>query len=180
MATRVDVDENALVNCVTLGSERTLEQDPLFAFRILVDIAIKALSAAINDPTTAVLAIDQLHRLLRRAGRRNLRADFINDSAGELRVILRTPNWSDFVHLAFTEIRFYGASNIQIARRLRAMITNLANTLAEARVPALQEQLRLLDRMLEKVRSSRGSGPCSNFGYAGSRRIDRTFVNNGS
>ena len=146
-----NIDENALVNCVTLGSERTLEQDPLFAFRILVDIAIKALSAAINDPTTAVLAIDQLHRLLRRAGRRNLRADFINDSAGELRVILRTPNWSDFVHLAFTEIRFYGASNIQIARRLRAMITNLASTLAEARVPALQEQLRLLDRMLEKV-----------------------------
>ena len=146
-----NVDENALVNCVTLGSERTLEQDPLFAFRILVDIAIKALSAAINDPTTAVLAIDQLHRLLRRAGRRNLRADFITDSTGELRVILRTPNWSDFVHLAFTEIRFYGASNIQIARRLRAMITNLASSLAAVRRPALQEQLSLLDRMLEKV-----------------------------
>jgi uncharacterized membrane protein len=40
-----------------------MEQDPLFGFRILVDIAIKALSKAINDPTTAVLAIDQLHRL---------------------------------------------------------------------------------------------------------------------
>ena len=146
-----NVDENALVSCVTLGSERTLEQDPLFAFRILVDIAIKALSAAINDPTTAVLAIDQLHRLLRRAGRRNLRADFINDSTGELRVILRTPNWSDFVYLAFTEIRFYGASNIQIARRLRATITNLASTLTEVRVPALQEQLSLLDRMVEKL-----------------------------
>jgi len=55
-----------------LGSERTMDQDPLFAFRILADIAIKALSKAINDPTTAVLAIDQLHRLLRSAGTRQL------------------------------------------------------------------------------------------------------------
>ena len=102
-----------------------MEQDPLFAFRILVDIAIKALSKAINDPTTAVLAIDQLHRLLRSAGRRNLRTDQILDRDWKLRVIFRTPNWEDFVHLAFTEIRFYGAENMQIARRLRAMIVNL-------------------------------------------------------
>ena len=45
-----------------------MEQDPLFAFRIIADIGLKALSPAINDPTTGVLALDQLHRLLR-AGR---------------------------------------------------------------------------------------------------------------
>jgi hypothetical protein len=66
------------------------------------------------------MAIDQLHRLLRSAGRRNLRTDQIVDRAGNLRVIFRTPNWEDFVHLAFSEIRFYGAENMQIARRLRA------------------------------------------------------------
>ena len=121
------------------------------AFRILVDIAIKALSAAINDPTTAVLAIDQLHRVLRSAGRRNLRADSILDPTGKLRVILRTPDWDDFVHLAFAEIRFYGASNVQIARRLRAMIVNLANTLPAERHAALRQELELLDRMLEKL-----------------------------
>src|SRR5258705_11789681 len=82
-------DEQVLRDCVIFGSERTLEQDPLFAFRILVDIAIKALSAAINDPTTAVLAIDQLHRLLRSSGRRNLRTVFIRCSAGTLRVFFR-------------------------------------------------------------------------------------------
>jgi len=119
------VYERKLRASVVLGDERTMEQDPLFAFRILVDIAIKALSKAINDPTTAVLAIDQLHRLLRSAGRRNLRTDQILDRDGKLRVIFRTPNWEDFVHLAFTEIRFYGAENMQIARRLRAMIVNL-------------------------------------------------------
>jgi len=145
------VDDEVLRACVIFGSERTMEQDPLFAFRILVDIAIKALSAAINDPTTAVLAIDQLHRLLRSAGRRNLRTDFILSPAGTLRVILRTPNWDDFIHLAFAEIRFYGASNVQIARRLRAMIVNLANTLPAQRHAALRLELELLDRMLEKL-----------------------------
>jgi hypothetical protein len=45
-------------------------------------------------------------------------------------VIFRIPNWEDFVHLAFTEIRFYGAENMQIARRLRAMIVNLTDSIA--------------------------------------------------
>ncbi|HEY5895135.1 MAG TPA: DUF2254 domain-containing protein [Chthoniobacterales bacterium] len=145
------IEDHALRGCVIFGSERTMEQDPLFALRILVDIAIKALSAAINDPTTAVLAIDQLHRVVRSAGRRNLRADSVFDSAGKLRVIFRTPDWEDFVHLAFTEIRSYGASNIQIARRLRAMLFNLANTLPAERQAALRLEYDLLDRMLEKL-----------------------------
>jgi uncharacterized membrane protein len=146
-----DLDEDVLLENVVFGSERTMEQDPLFAFRILVDIAIKALSKAINDPTTAVLAIDQLQRLLRTVGRQNLRADYVFNRAGSLRLILRTPNWEDFVHLAFTEIRFYGAENIQIARRLRAMIHNLADTLPEERSAALRRELELLDRTAEKL-----------------------------
>src|SRR6516162_4098217 len=145
------VYERKLRASVVLGDERTMEQDPLFAFRILVDIAIKALSKAINDPTTAVLAIDQLHRLLRSAGTRNLRTDQILDPAGKLRVIFRTPNWEDFVHLAFSEIRFYGAENIQIARRLRAMIVNLTDTLPAQRHFALCKELELLDRTIEKL-----------------------------
>jgi uncharacterized membrane protein len=145
------VDEKTLRDCVIFGSERTMEQDPLFALRILVDIAIKALSAAINDPTTAVLAIDQLHRLLRSAGGRKLRTESVLGPTGTLRVIFHTPNWDDFINLAFAEIRLYGASNFQIARRLRAMIINLANTLPPARQPALHHELDLLDRTLEKL-----------------------------
>ena len=119
------LDEGDLRSAVAFGLERTLEQDPTFAYRIIVDIALKALSPAINDPTTAVIAIDQLHRLLRKAGNRNLRTDEILAKSGQLLVIFRTPNWEDFVHLAFTEIRQCGAQNMQIARRLRAMIDNL-------------------------------------------------------
>jgi uncharacterized membrane protein len=145
------VRDDVLHGCVIFGDERTMEQDPLFAFRILVDIAIKALSAAINDPTTAVLAMDQLHRLLLSAGRRNLRTDFVHDRGGNPRVIFRTPNWDDFVHLAFTEIRYCGAGNIQIARRLRAMLVNLAETLPAERHDALRREFERLDAMLEKL-----------------------------
>ena len=84
------VDASKLRAAVAFGSERTMEQDPMFAFRILVDIALKALSKAINDPTTAVLAIDQLQRLLQRVGNRHLRNDFITDAAGT--VALDFPN----------------------------------------------------------------------------------------
>jgi uncharacterized membrane protein len=144
------IDENLLRGSMAFGSERTLEQDPTFAFRIVIDIALRALSAAINDPTTAVLAIDQLHRMLRLVGKRDLRTDEIRGASGELRLIFRTPNWEDFVHLTFREIRSCGSSNLQIARRLRAMIDNLVQTLPAHRHAALTTELSLLDRDIDK------------------------------
>ena len=145
------VDERTLRGMVAFGPERTIEQDSTFAFRIIADIALKALSKAINDPTTAVLAIDQLHRLLGMVGNRHLQGDEILDGSGRLRVIFPTPDWEDFVHLTFREIRLYGAENLQVARRLRAMIENLAQTLPQQRRPALLAELGLLDRALEKL-----------------------------
>jgi uncharacterized membrane protein len=144
------LDEDDLRSAVAFGPERTMEQDPTFAYRIVVDIALKALSPAINDPTTAVIAIDQLHRLLRKAGNRNLRTDEILAKSGQVLVLFRTPNWEDFVHLAFTEIRQCGAQNMQIARRLRAMIDNLIETLPKHRHAVLLEELKLLDRDVER------------------------------
>jgi uncharacterized membrane protein len=142
------VDDVLLGESVAFGTERTMEQDPMFAFRILVDIALKALSPAINDPTTAVLALDQIHRLLRVVGRRHLHDEGIRDAAGHVRVILRTPNWEDFVHIACNEIRACGAGSIQIPRRQRALLENLIRALPEQRHAALREQLELLDRAL--------------------------------
>jgi len=144
------IDDRQLRGAVALGSERTLEQDPTFAFRILVDIAIKALSPAINDPTTAVLAIDQLHRLLRQVGLRHVSREEICDKAGERRLVFRTPNWEDFVHLACTEIRHCGASSVQIMRRMRSMLENLMLTLPPHRHYELRKQLELLDREIEE------------------------------
>ena len=144
------VDADRLRDAVDLGSERTMEQDPTFAFRITIDIALRALSAAINDPTTAVLAIDQLHRMLRAVGERHLRTDELRDEEGRLRVIFRTPNWEDFVYLTFREIRRSGSGNFQVVRRLRAMIDNLLQTLPAHRLPAIAEELKLLDREIEQ------------------------------
>ena len=144
-------EEDRLRAAVAFGSERTMEQDPLFAFRILVDIALKALSKAINDPTTAVLAIDQLQRLLRRVGSRNLRNEFITDAAGHLRIVFRTPNWEDFVQLACTEIRHNGVESIQVVRRLRAMLENLIQGLPDHRHPALRRELNLLELAIKRA-----------------------------
>jgi uncharacterized membrane protein len=140
-----------LSQAVAIGNERTHEQDPAFAFRILVDVAAKALSPAINDPTTAVLAIDQIHQLLRQVGRRRLDTGEVRDPAdGTLRVVYRTPGWEDFVLLAVTEIRQYGSGSIQVARRLRAMLENLISATPPARATVLREQLRLLQLSVER------------------------------
>jgi uncharacterized membrane protein len=107
------------------------------------------LSPAINDPTTGVLAIDQIHRLLRLAGKRRLHSDEVVDASGRVRLIQRTPDWDDFVLVACAEIRSCGASSLQIARRLRAMIDNLLVLLPAYRhAPLLQEKQRL-DAALE-------------------------------
>jgi uncharacterized membrane protein len=146
-----EVDVRRLRAAVAFGPERTLEQDPTFAFRIVIDIGLRALSPAINDPTTAVLCLDQLHRMLRAVGNRNLGTDELpGPISREVRVIWRTPNWEDFVDLAFSEIRHYGADNLQIVRRLRALLDNLIETLPEYRHAALHQQLSLLEREIEK------------------------------
>ncbi len=139
------IDDRALQSAVAFGPERTLEQDPMFAFRIIVDIALKALSPAINDPTTSVLALDQVHRLLRLVGLRKLRGEVFLDDDGQPRVIFRTPNWEDYVHVACSEIRACGGNNLQVVRRMRAMLENLRSTLPEHRRPALETELNLLD-----------------------------------
>ena len=139
-----DLTNESLRDSVALGQERTLEQDPMFAFRIIVDIASKALSPAINDPTTAVLAIDQIHHLLRDVGKRYLGDGEEEDGAGRLRLIYRTPDWEDFVLLGITEIRHYGHDSIQVQRRLRAMLEDLIVTLPKRRHPVLCKELSLL------------------------------------
>src|SRR4029077_12270912 len=140
----------ALCQSVAVGQERTLEQDPTFAFRIMVDIASKALSPAINDPTTAVLALDQIQPLLRKVGDRYLDTGHVRDAAGRLRLVYRTPDWEDFVHLAVTEIRHFGGTSIQVMRRLRATLEKLVQTLPEPRTILLRQELNVLERTTKR------------------------------
>jgi uncharacterized membrane protein len=140
------VPDESFRRAIKLGRERTFTQDPKYAIRLLVDIAIKALSPAINDPTTAVQALDQIEDLLIRLGRRRLEIGCFCDASGGVRVVISFPTWDDFLRLAFDEIRFYGASSIQVMRRMKAVVNELISTLPEERQPALKywrERLQL-------------------------------------
>ena len=142
--------ENPLRQAIQLAKERTFEQDPKYPLRLLVDIAIKALSPAINDPTTAVQAIDQIEDLLHRLGRRALDAGCVMDDLGDLRLIFPTPTWEDYLTLAFDEIRQYGASSVQVIRRLRSALLGLADSLTEAeRKDLVQRYLHRLNLAVE-------------------------------
>lgn len=125
--------EQALRGAIELGNERTFEQDPKYAIRLLVDISIKALSPAINDPTTAVQALDQIEDLLIRLGRRRLEIGAYRDAAGKLRLLIPYPSWETFLRLALDEIQLYGASSIQVMRRMKSLVIELIDVLPEER-----------------------------------------------
>lgn len=132
------VPEAQLRGAFALGDERTFEQDPKYAMRLLVDIAIRALSPAINDPTTAVQALDQIGDLLARLGRRRLEIGEFQDNAGSVRVVAEFPSWDDFLHLGFEEILAYGAKSVQIMRRMKALVADLLAVLPAERHAALK------------------------------------------
>lgn len=136
--TREPIPEENLRNGIALGNQRTFEQDPKYAIRLLVDIAIKALSPAINDPTTAVQALDQIEDLLLRLGQRYLEIGRYRDSDGKLRLVVPFPTWDDLLRLAFDEICFYGASSVQVMRRMNALVADLSRAVSKERRPALQ------------------------------------------
>ncbi|MGH7342266.1 MAG: DUF2254 family protein, partial [Candidatus Rokuibacteriota bacterium] len=144
------IPERSLSRCIRLGKERTFEQDPKYAIRLIVDIAIKALSPAINDPTTAVQALDQVEDLLTRLGRQSLAAGRFRDAQGNLRLVFPVPRWEDFLVLAFDEIRFYGASSIQVMRRLRALLQDLMEHIPAERQGALRRYLERVDNGIRR------------------------------
>jgi uncharacterized membrane protein len=135
---RSPIDERRLRQTIVLGVERTFEQDPKYAIRLLVDIAIRALSPAINDPTTAVQALDQIGDLLLRLGRRRLEIGAFHDAIGRLRVVMPFPTWDDYLRLAFGEIVAYGATSVQVMRRMRALIADLIAAVPLERRTALE------------------------------------------
>ena len=132
-----------------MGDERTLRDDPAFVFRMMVDVAIKALSPAVNDPTTAVQALDRIEDLLRYAAAKHLSVGVVTDSTGVVRLVYPTPTWDDLVELALDEIRAFGAGQYQVARRLRALLDALITDLPQHRRPALKTQSALLADAVE-------------------------------
>ena len=131
---------------IALGDERTFEQDPAFAIRIMVDMANRALSPAVNDPTTALQVIDQIGEVLGLVGRTDLEQRTKPTSAHTpAAVVMAARRWEEFVVLGLTEIREFGATSVQIVRRLRALLEELLETVRPEHRAALEEELRRLD-----------------------------------
>jgi len=129
---------------LALGAERTIEQDPAFAIRVMVDIAIRALSPAVNDPTTAVQVLDHLGETLRLVGATPVSRRGVSPESLTSGVIMPVRTWPDFLALGITEIREYGATSIQVTRRLRALLEELGElVLPENRAAVDAEVLRL-------------------------------------
>ena len=124
-----------------LGRERTIEQDPAFALRILVDIAIRALSPAVNDPTTAVQVLNYIEDMLLVIGRREAHGHGeLRDADGRLRVVVPVRHFEQYLDLGVTEIRQYGAGSVQVTRRLRALLEELGSGVTPERRAAVDAE----------------------------------------
>lgn len=143
------LDTERLEATIDVDAERSITQDVPFGFRLLVDIAERALSPGVNDPTTAVQVLDRLHDLLRQLGGRTFPSGWHTDRDGVPRLYVSQPTWETFVALAFEEIRHYGADSLQVLRRSRAALLDLLHELPDHRHPALERQLELCDELLE-------------------------------
>jgi uncharacterized membrane protein len=142
-----------LARLIRIGPVRTLEQDPAYGIRLLADIAIRALSSAVNDPTSAVQVIDQLDDVLHRLAWRALGDGRLLDTAGHITVRWPAPTWDAFLALAIDEIMSYGASTLQVSRRLQALLEDLAGSVPAARLPPVTARIEALDRAVRQAYS---------------------------
>ena len=138
-------DETAVARFLLIGGERSFVQDPAFGFRQLVDTAIRALSPAVNDPTTAVQAVDRISDLLVAAGSNPDPTGLRIDNNGTVRVKRQLRGFETLLVLALTEIIRYGADAPQVVRRLHAVHDELERALPAERHAAVRRQRELLE-----------------------------------
>ena len=144
-AQRLDVPKVAAA--VHQGRNRSFSQDVAFGFRQLVDIAERALSPGINDPTTAVQALDELHDLLRRLATRPLRSGVHVDDRGAVRLVQPAERLADFLALALDEVEHYGSDSLQVQHRVDRLLADVAAAaLPEHRAAVEERQQRRLQR----------------------------------
>jgi uncharacterized membrane protein len=132
------VTESGIFAAIELGHERSLRNDPKYPIRLLADIGIRALSPGINDPTTAVQALDHIEPLLHRIGNSDLDAGVFKDSDDVVRLVVKTATWEDYLQLGLCEILQYGATSIQVQRRLEAVLIYLLQSVPPERAEAVR------------------------------------------
>lgn len=139
------VSDSDLDEAVRVGPERTMSQDPEFGFRQLVDVALRALSPSLNDPTTANEVIDAIHDLLRHLLRRRVDSTRVVQLDGRAGLIVPAPDWDAFVRAAVDEIHAASSGLPQVRSHLRSMLVALADDAAPERLPAIRLALDRFD-----------------------------------
>ncbi len=133
-----------LLGYVSLGRHRNPEQDVAFGLQQLVDIALKALSPAVNDTTTAIMAVDYLGELVGRLAHRTF-PDALRGDGHHLRVLVRAYSFADYVRLAFDLVRENAHGNPAVLRRLlRALALAASQVQGPHRQEALREQVEMV------------------------------------
>ncbi|MGW6817892.1 DUF2254 family protein [Streptomyces sp. NPDC055005] len=136
----------ALRAALTAGVERSFAQDPELPFRLLADIALRALSPAVNDPATAVEALDRLEDLLTRLADRDLEIGAFDDPAGRPRVSVPVPDWDRYIRTAVDDVLFAAAGSPMALRRMRDLLRGLSERAPECRRTVLEDRLRWVER----------------------------------
>jgi uncharacterized membrane protein len=145
------IAEDELVPAIRLARDRTLEDDPKYALRLLVDIGIHALATGVNEPTSTVLALDQIEALLTSLGNARLDIGAISDSSGALRLVFEATSWEEYLELGLAEIQHYGAASVQVQRRLAALFEFVARHVPESRRVAVEHLARHRRVTVEQV-----------------------------
>ncbi|MEU3005195.1 MULTISPECIES: DUF2254 domain-containing protein [unclassified Streptomyces] len=135
---------------VSVSVERTLHQDLAFGLRQLADIALRALSPSVNDPTTAVQCLDRMVQFLAAVADLPLGTVHHRDGAGRVRLVQDGPGWEDLVDLAFEEIRWCVTGSPQVSRRLMAGLDDLLLIVPEERRTSLARHRELLVQTMER------------------------------
>ncbi|MFD6892612.1 DUF2254 family protein [Streptomyces sp. NPDC059957] len=138
--------EAVLRGALETGVERTFDQDPDLPFRLLADIALRALSPAVNDPATAVESMDRLEDLLTRLAGLDLGVGRFADGGGRLRVTLPVPDWERFVRTAVDDLLFPAAGSPMALRRMHDLLSRLADGIPESRRGIVRDRLQWADR----------------------------------
>ena len=132
------IPERLLRHAIVLSTRRTMDYNPMYVLRLLSDIAIRALSPAVNDPTTAVMAMDESQAILQELGQSDLEIGLVSDDGGALRLVFQTTTWDDAVTVSLSEILQYGSGSPQVQRRIGSLLRDLIETLPEIRHAALR------------------------------------------
>ena len=140
------IDDRSLLEHLEVGSDRRFGQDPLLAFRLLTEIALRALSPAINDPFSAVGATAAMDDLLRIVADKDLDMGRDADPSGALRVVLKMPTWDDFLNGGVDELAPDAARSTVTAARMESLLDELAGLVPpERRDPVERRQRRFAE-----------------------------------